>query len=221
MYQLELWMSASDPKIHSIFRCAVTKRLSTDGSSLAHFCTMYQRLITADKCLLNSIHLYVNNKFTQNFLMPFSGKVSFHISICQIRHCLVSIPPLTNTLCAVVLRLAFISALPPPSLSFPQGSATYLSYVNSLAAPLPVSGSVYPWQKGSPQGRFLEATGLTRADILSCSWRCSLDTRKRYKSLTPTHSSLRSTCVDIPRDAPLGAILTPPVSNDRVSGRVV
>lgn len=124
-----------------------------------------------------------------------------------------------------MLRLAFISAPPPPSLSFPKGSATYLSYVNSLAAPLPVSGCVYvpvyPWQKGSPRGWFLEAKGPTRADILSCWRRRSLDTRKRYKSSTPTYFLLILTCVNVPRAALIGAILAPPLSNDRVSGRVV
>lgn len=158
--------------------------------------------------------------------MLFSGKL-FNFTLAYVKEgtALLSIPPLTNTLCTVVPRLAFISALPPPALSFPKGSATYLSYVNSLAAPLPVSGCVYvpvyPWQKGSPWGRFLEAKGPTRADILSCSWRRSLDTRKRYKSLTPTYSLLILTCVDIPPAAPIGAIPAPPLSNDRVSGRVV
>lgn len=176
--------------------------------------TWYSRKMSLQQCPFVS-----KRQVYTDLLMLFRGKL---VSICQIRHWLASIPPLTNTLCAVVLRLAFISALPPPSLSFPKGSATYLSYVNSLAAPLPVPGCVYVpvylWQKGSPQGRFLEAKGPTRADILSCSWRPSLDTRKRYKSLTPTQFLLILTCVDIPSAAP---ILASPLSNDRVSGRVL
>lgn len=136
-----------------------------------------------------------------------------------------SIPPLANALCTIVLRRAVISALPPPSLSFPMGSATYLSYVNSLAAPLPVSGCVYvpvyPWQKGSPWGWFLVAKGPTLADILSSSERRSQDTRNKYKSMPPIQSSLILTCVDIPCAALTVAILAPPLSNDRASGRAV
>lgn len=144
------------------------------------------------------------------------------MSICQIRHCLGqyrSISKHSEDSCA------FISAQHPPSLLFPKGSATYLSYVNSLVAPLPVSGCVYvpvyPWQKGSLLGRFLDAKGPSRADILSCSWRRSLGSRKRYKSLTPTDSLLILTCADIPTATPLGEIPAPPLSNDRLSGRVV